>query len=168
MVVPALVGLAYSAVEWIAVSKVKIDGHPTILALQDAAEASKNQHIVAEMINISGTIQKGAMSFLLAEYTYMAVYIVLFGAILVVFTGVPTTIAFVVGAVTSILSGWIGMSIAVLTNVRTTHQCWKDLSSGFEVAIQGGCVESLVSQNCRIFSGSPNAPEQLRSTHCLR
>merc|ERR1719254_468658 len=83
------------------------------------------------------------MSFLFAEYLYMAVYIVIFSFILVFFTGVPTMIAFVVGAVTSILCGWIGMRIAVYTNVRTTHQCWKDLSSGFDVAIQGGCVMGL-------------------------
>jgi inorganic pyrophosphatase len=35
------------------------------------------------------------------------------------------------------------MKIAVYTNVRTTHECWKDLSSGFKVAIQGGCVMGL-------------------------
>merc|ERR1719437_248644 len=52
-------------------------------------------------------------------------------------------IAFVVGAVTSIICGWIGMRIAVYTNVRTTHECWKDLASGFDVAIQGGCVMGL-------------------------
>merc|ERR1719463_821414 len=83
------------------------------------------------------------MSFLFAEYTYMAAYIVLFSIVLIKFTGVPTTIAFVVGAVTSILCGWIGMMIAVYTNVRTTHQCWRDLKSGFDVAIQGGCVMGL-------------------------
>merc|ERR1712241_1111902 len=37
----------------------------------------------------------------------------------------------------------IGMMIAVFTNVRTTHQCWRDLPSGFAVAIQGGCVMGL-------------------------
>merc|ERR1719188_1172457 len=89
------------------------------------------------------TIQEGAMSFLFAEYLYMAVYIVLFSIILVFFTGVPTTIAFVVGAITSILCGWIGMRIAVYTNVRTAHECWKDLMCGFDVAIQGGCVMGL-------------------------
>merc|ERR1719230_321427 len=83
------------------------------------------------------------MTFLLAEYKYMAVYIVAFGAFLFFFTGLPTTISFIVGAVTSILAGWIGMKIAVFTNVRTTHQCWKDLKSGYDVAIQGGSVMGL-------------------------
>merc|ERR1712127_523628 len=35
------------------------------------------------------------------------------------------------------------MRIAVFTNVRTAHQCWRDLPCGFEVAIQGGCVMGL-------------------------
>merc|ERR1719261_939989 len=73
----------------------------------------------------------------------MAVYIVLFGIFLFFFTGLPSTISFVVGAITSILAGWIGMKIAVYTNVRTTHQCWLNLSSGYDVAIQGGSVMGL-------------------------
>ena len=34
---------------------------------------------------------------------------------------------------TSIQCGWIGTRIAVFTIVRTTHQCWKNLSAGYEV-----------------------------------
>merc|ERR1719265_32649 len=95
------------------------------------------------MKHIATLIQDGATAFLWAEYKYMFGYIVLFGAFLLWFTGLPCTIAFVVGAVTSIICGWIGMKIAVFTNVRTTHQCWKSLSLGFKVAIQGGCVMGL-------------------------
>jgi len=138
-VTPALLGIAWSVKDWVAVSKVKIDGHPTLLALQNP----KNEEIVALMKTISKTISDGAMSFLFAEYLYMAVYIVLFSAILMFFTDWETTVSFVVGAVTSILCGWIGMKIAVYTNVRTTHQCWADISLGFKVAIQGGCVMGL-------------------------
>jgi len=125
------------------VARVKIDGHPNILKTQDSKSSLSAEDIAAEMVKISQIISDGAMQFLFAEYTYMAVYIVLFSILLVCFTGVPTTIAFVIGAVTSIACGWIGMKIAVFTNVRTTHQCWKDISSGFKVAIQGGCVMGL-------------------------
>jgi len=140
---PPVLGILWSAKEWISVSKVKLDGHPELLAKQDSKAQRNAQDIVSEMSKIARTIQDGAMSFLFAEYTYMAIYIVLFSIVLIFFTGVPTTVAFVVGAVTSILCGWIGMRIAVYTNVRTTHQCWKDLKSGFDVAIQGGCVMGL-------------------------
>merc|ERR1719262_1985661 len=80
------------------------------------------------MNHIAGIIQEGATAFLWAEYKYMFVYIWVFGLFLLWFTGLPCTIAFVVGALTSILAGWIGMKIAVFTNVRTTHQCWKSLT----------------------------------------
>merc|ERR550532_2704856 len=143
IVLPALLGVLWSAKEWIAVSRVKIDGHPDLLAQQDSKSQKAAKDIVADMIKISKTIQDGAMSFLFAEYTYMAAYIVLFSIFLYFFTGLPTTIAFVVGSVTSIMCGWIGMRIAVYTNVRTTHQCWKNLKDGFAVAIQGGCVMGL-------------------------
>jgi len=147
IIAPALAGLAWSAREWVNVANVKVDGHPTLLAKQDASAQRKAGDIVEEMTKIAQTISDGAMSFLFAEYTYMAVFIVLFSVVLTSFTGVPTTVAFVWGALTSILCGWIGMRIAVFTNVRTAHQCWKDLRSGFDVAIQGGCVMgfSLVS-----------------------
>jgi len=98
---------------------------------------------VGQMTKIAQTIQDGAMSFLFAEYMYMAAYVVIFSIILVVATDVWTTLAFVIGAITSILCGWIGMRIAVYTNVRTTHQCWRDLKSGFNVSIQGGAVMGL-------------------------
>merc|ERR1712008_432017 len=78
-----------------------------------------------------------------AEYLYMAVYIVFFSGVLMFFTDWETTVSFIIGAITSILCGWIGMQIAVFTNVRTAHECWKDLESGFKVAIQGGCVMGL-------------------------
>jgi len=125
------------------VARVKLDGHPDLLARQDSKAQSSTQDTLAEMVKIAKSIQEGSRSFLFAEYTYMAVYIVLFSVVLIFFTGVPTTIAFVVGAITSILCGWIGMTIAVFTNVRTAHQCWRDLKSGFDVAIQGGCVMGL-------------------------
>merc|ERR1719359_2316605 len=77
----------------------------------------------------------------------MAAYVVIFSIVLMCFmpntVGQATTIAFNVGAITSILAGWIGMKIAVFANVRTAHECWKDLSSGFNIALRGGCVMGL-------------------------
>ena len=67
-----------------------------------------------------------------------------------------TAIAFLVGAGTSILAGYIGMRIAVYTNTRTTFQCCagekfqyggqevKDLSAGFMAAFRGGQVLGFV------------------------
>ena len=49
-----------------------------------------------------------------------------------------TTSAFIIGGFTSILSGYIGMRIAVYTNVRTTKECAEDIHKGFVVAYRGG------------------------------
>jgi len=143
IVAPCVLGLLWSAKSAASVAAVKIDGHPDLLKTADSQAQTANANIVKNMIHISDLISTGANAFLFAEYKYMAVYIVLFGAFLLWFTGLPSTISFVVGAVTSILAGWIGMKIAVYTNVRTTHQCWKDLASGYDVAIKGGCVMGL-------------------------
>merc|ERR1719247_2195101 len=116
---------------------------------------SERASIVKLMNEIAGIITDGAMSFLFAEYKYMAVFILCFCGILYPLTGWETTVAFVVGGVTSILCGWIGMKIAVYTNVRTAHECWKELGRGFDVAIQGGSVMglSLVSLGVLVLFG---------------
>ena len=51
-----------------------------------------------------------------------------------------TTIAFALGALTSMLCGYIGMLIAVHTNVRTTWTCCDSIDAGFKVAFKGGQV----------------------------
>jgi len=51
-----------------------------------------------------------------------------------------TTIAFLVGALTSMVCGYIGMRIATITNVKTTYLCNIDIEDGFRVAFQGGEV----------------------------
>ena len=51
-----------------------------------------------------------------------------------------TTIAFIVGALTSMVCGYIGMRIATITNVKTTYLCNIDIEDGFRVAFQGGQV----------------------------
>lgn len=51
-----------------------------------------------------------------------------------------TTIAFFIGAATSMLCGYIGMIVAVFTNVRTTWACNTSINEGFHVAFKGGKV----------------------------
>jgi inorganic pyrophosphatase len=58
-----------------------------------------------------------------------------------------TTLAFIIGAITSITSGFIGMSVATRSNVRVTFMAFKhksnrgeSLKQAFNVAFKGGCV----------------------------
>lgn len=97
------------------------------------------------MFRLHGIIAEGANNFLFKEYAYLVVFCILFG--LVVFFlaesnvgEVWTVISFEVGAVTSIISGYIGMRIAVAANIRTTKECAFTLSRGFVVAYKAGSV----------------------------
>lgn len=55
------------------------------------------------------------------------------------------TIAFIVGAFTSIISGYIGMMVAVKANVRTTKEAaCNGIHSAFMVAYRGGEVLGFV------------------------
>jgi inorganic pyrophosphatase len=79
-----------------------------------------------KMIRISEAISNGANVFLKTEYLYLLLFIFIF-AIIIFFIGEHrlwtfyTTAAFIIGGLTSILSGFIGMKIATITNYRTTY-----------------------------------------------
>jgi inorganic pyrophosphatase len=51
-----------------------------------------------------------------------------------------TATAYLIGSGTSILAGYLGMSIAVFTNIRTTFLCCSDVHKGFLCAFRGGQV----------------------------
>ena len=51
-----------------------------------------------------------------------------------------TMTAFIIGACTSMLCGYIGMKIATVCNVKTTYLCNIEQFDGFKVAFQGGQV----------------------------
>jgi len=57
------------------------------------------------------------------------------------------TIAFLIGAFTSMVCGYLGMLIATQTNYRTTYACNISIDDGFHMAFKGGMVLgfSLVS-----------------------
>lgn len=77
-----------------------------------------------DFIQIYEAIRNGADAFLSAEYTICCIFIVVFGAVVFFLVSVGqvswvegafTTGAFVLGAVTSILSGYIGMKVRPIT-----------------------------------------------------
>ena len=102
---------------------------------------------------IGRAIQEGAMAFLSTEYRLLAVFVIVMFVILAVFIdydvldkvgsdrSVPSTaIAYASGAALSALAGFIGMSIAVRANTRTTIQAMKGLNPALRVAFNSGTV----------------------------
>ena len=127
---------------------------------RDKPDPKKIEHISAEklelMLNLHGKISDGANNFLFKEYAYLAVFCVLFGLIVFFLAEtkvgeVWTVIAFEVGAITSIISGYIGMRIAVAANVRTTKECAFSLSRGFVTAYKAGSVLGFTLVGLALF-----------------
>lgn len=95
----------------------------------DVEKASGNDvgHSSAEKVfEIYELIRNGATSFLWAEYKYLAIYICVFSLILLGVIwygcngwqyGVAAAIAFFIGAITSIICGFIGMSHILILNL---------------------------------------------------
>jgi K(+)-stimulated pyrophosphate-energized sodium pump len=110
-----------------------------------------------KMQEISKAIADGAMAFLKAEYRVLSVFIVIAGALLGVLAMVGETqhwsivLAFVFGAVSSILAGLIGMKIATKANVRTTQAARTSLAKALEVSFKGGSVMGLGVAGLAVF-----------------
>ena len=104
----------------------------------------------ARLIKIAKAIRDGAMAFLFREYRTLAVFILVFALVIGFLIDDPATldvhegrysaVAFVVGAVTSILAGFIGMRTATAGNVRTAVSARESLEKGFVTAINAGAV----------------------------
>jgi len=121
-------------------------------------------HCQSSATFISRTIASSAKEFLRAEYGYMAVFILVFSAVLILCIGSGSswkkalfvTIAFVFGSVTSILCGYIGMYVAVIANVKTAIAAFnspeQDLSAAFRVAFEGGGVMGFGLVSCGLIN----------------
>ncbi|CAD8083617.1 unnamed protein product [Paramecium sonneborni] len=97
------------------------------------------------LLEIASHIESGAAAFLAAEYRYIGVVIILL-ALLIFFIVEPvlgqawTTVAFLVGALTSIISGFIGMRVATFSNYRCAYCAQTKMTDAFAVAYRAGCV----------------------------
>ncbi|MDU1004998.1 sodium-translocating pyrophosphatase [Clostridium butyricum] len=95
------------------------------------------------MREISGYIEEGAMAFLKKEYCSLAVFIIIVALSIFIFLNINTAIAFIVGALFSITAGFVGMRIAVKSNVRTAQAAKHGIKEALSVAFSGGSVMGL-------------------------
>ena len=112
-------------------------------------------------------LHSGATSFLLTEYQYVGIFMIAFAILIFVFLGSVegfsresqpcnynkdqmckpalanaafSTVAFILGAVTSLISGFLGMKIATYANARTTLEARKSVGKAFITAFRSGAV----------------------------
>ncbi len=94
---------------------------------------------------IASDIHEGAMVFMRREYSILGAFLVAITLLLfIAFDTWHTSAAFVVGALSSAIAGYIGMLTATKANVRTTVAAQeKGASAALTVAFYGGSVMGL-------------------------
>ncbi len=98
----------------------------------------------AKVKKIGDAIHLGAMVFMRREYTMLAGFAAVLVVLLYISLGTDTAIAFIVGALSSALAGWIGMYTATKANVRTTTAAHADgAAAALSVAFFGGSIMGL-------------------------
>jgi K(+)-stimulated pyrophosphate-energized sodium pump len=96
------------------------------------------------MERIAGYIREGAMAFLFTQYKTLAVFGVVVAILIGISLGKIAAAAFVLGAVLSLLAGFIGMKAATYANVKTTQAARSGVkSAALLTALDGGAVMGL-------------------------
>nr|AAA61610.1 pyrophosphatase [Beta vulgaris] len=136
-------------------------------SLIEEEEGLNDQSVVAKCAEIQNAISEGATSFLFTEYQYVGIFMVAFAVLIFLFLGsvegfstssqectydktrrckpalataIFSTVAFLLGAITSLGSGFFGMKIATYANARTTLEARKGVGKAFIVAFRSGAV----------------------------
>ncbi len=103
-----------------------------------------------KMKEISSAIREGAIAFLNSENKVLIVFIIAVASILFGASYVPNSnmhwgiaIAFIIGAILSILSGNIGMRIATIANAKTAEGAKESVNRGLSIAFSSGAVMGI-------------------------
>jgi K(+)-stimulated pyrophosphate-energized sodium pump len=121
------------------------------------------------MRELSDAIHDGAMAFLKREYTILAIFVAVVFVLLYMALDPMTAVAFLSGAVCSIVAGFIGMKAATRANVRTTQAANQHgEAKALSVAFSGGAVMGLAVASLGLlgvgiffhFFGDPEVPSK--------
>jgi len=112
-----------------------------------------------KMQEVAGYIEKGATTYLKVQYKILGIFVIVLFVVMLLFlpsemTGwnVPITagrlnweqaLAYIIGAVGSMLAGWLGMYVGVKANTRAAQGCTIGTKKGFDIAFFGGSVMGL-------------------------
>lgn len=110
------------------------------------------------MQEIAHAIQQGAKAFMNRQLKTITVFALILCAIIAFsldkgehFNSYVIALGFIIGAFLSALAGYLGMSMSVRANIRTTTAAKKDIKSALKVAFKGGAFTGFAVVGCALL-----------------
>ncbi|MGI0100625.1 MAG: sodium-translocating pyrophosphatase [Candidatus Micrarchaeaceae archaeon] len=118
-----------------------------LFAFYTARKVLKKPEGTPKMQEIAKAIREGSKAYLNRQLQVIAIFTIILAILFGLFlpSHIQIVIAFVTGAVASYLTAYIGMNVAVRSNIRTAKSAEKGVKEAFWTAILGGSVTGFAA-----------------------